>query len=44
MAPGAALAGIALVDRFDVDITRLPRTGDGMLVDPETGMVTLLSR
>ena len=32
------------LDRFDGDITALIRTGDELLVEPELGRVTILSR
>jgi len=41
MAQGAAFAGLPLVDRFDVDITRVIRTGDALTVDPAAGLVTV---
>ena len=42
MAQGAAFAGVAMIDRFDVDITRAIKTGDRLLIEPETGKVTIL--
>lgn len=42
MAQGAAFAGVAMIDRFDVDITRAIETGDRLLIEPETGKVTIL--
>ena len=39
MAQGAAFADIALVDRFEVDITQAVETGDEVTVDPATGFV-----
>jgi predicted aconitase with swiveling domain len=39
MAQGAAFAGVALIDRFDVDLTEEIRTGDRLVVDPESGTV-----
>ena len=39
MAQGAAHADMALVDRFDVDITEAIRTGDDVEVDPARGLV-----
>lgn len=39
MAQGAAFADVALVDRFDVDITEVIRTGDDVEVDPAEGQV-----
>lgn len=42
MAQGAAFAGVAMIDRFDVDITRAIETGDRLLIEPETGKVTIM--
>jgi len=39
MAQGAALANLALVDRFEADITGLLQTGDKVTVDPAAGLV-----
>ncbi|NQV99902.1 MAG: DUF126 domain-containing protein [Rhodospirillales bacterium] len=39
IAQGAAFGGIALVDRFDVNITARIITGDTVSVDPATGEV-----
>lgn len=44
IAQGAALAGIALVDRFDVDVTTAISTGDEIDVDPDSGTVRILAR
>ena len=42
LAQGAALANLALCDRFEAgDITTLIQTGDSVTVDPERGVVTL---
>jgi predicted aconitase with swiveling domain len=41
MAQGAALAGIALVDRFDVDITAEIKSRETVTVDPATGLLTV---
>ncbi len=41
IAQGAAFAGIALIDRFEVDITDAIRTGDKVRADPATGAVTV---
>ncbi len=41
IAQGAALADVALVDRFDVDITEVIRTGDDVHVDPAEGLVII---
>lgn len=41
---GAALANMTLCDRFeDGDITTLIKTGDQVVVDPEQGVVSILS-
>jgi len=42
MAQGAAFAGVAMIDRFDTDITRAIKTGDHLLVEPEAGKVTII--
>ncbi|HEV8678564.1 MAG TPA: DUF126 domain-containing protein [Stellaceae bacterium] len=44
LAQGAAFAGVALVDRFDGDVTDLIRTGDALRIDPAAGTVEILSR
>jgi predicted aconitase with swiveling domain len=44
LAQGAAFAGVALVDRFDGDVTGLIRTGDTLRVDPAAGVVEILNR
>jgi uncharacterized protein len=44
LAQGAAFAGVALVDRFAGDVTRLFCTGDLLRVDPAAGEVEILSR
>ena len=45
MAQGAALAGMAMCDRFaDGDVTALIRTGDEVSVDPAASLVTITSR
>ncbi len=44
LAQGAALAGVALVDRFAGDVTDLFRTGDTLRVDPAAGVVEILNR
>lgn len=41
MAQGAALAGIALVDRFDIDITEAIESGETVTVDPATGLLSV---
>ena len=44
LAQGAAFGGVALVDRFDGDVTQLIRTGDELRVDPSAGLVEILNR
>jgi hypothetical protein len=44
LAQGAAFGGVALVDRFDGDVTELFRTGDELRVDPSAGLVEILNR
>ena len=44
LAQGAALAGVALVDRFAGDVADLFRTGDTLRVDPASGFVEILNR
>jgi len=45
LAQGAALAGMTMCDRFaDGDITQLIQTGDHVIVEPETGRVTVQRR
>ena len=44
LAQGAAFGVIALVDRFDGDVTRIFRTGDDLRVDPTAGRVEILNR
>ena len=44
LAQGATFADLALLDRFDGDITALIRNGDELMVEPELGRVTILSR
>ena len=44
IAQGAAFGGVALVDRFADDVTRLFRTGDNLRVDPAAGTVEILNR
>jgi predicted aconitase with swiveling domain len=41
MAQGAAFAELAFMDRFEVDITRVLRSGTRVTVDPQAGTVTL---
>ncbi len=44
LAQGAAFAGVALVDRFEGDVTELIRTGDELRIDPPAGVVEILNR
>lgn len=44
LAQGAAFAGVALVDRFEADVTSLIRSGDTVRVDPAAGAVEILTR
>jgi uncharacterized protein len=44
LAQGAAFGGMALVDRFDGDVTTIFRTGDELRVDPAAGLVEILNR
>jgi predicted aconitase with swiveling domain len=43
MAQAAAFSGIALIDRFETDITRAIATGDQLEVDPAQGLVRVVS-
>jgi predicted aconitase with swiveling domain len=42
MAQGAAFADLPMIDRFDVDITAAIRTGEHVVVDPDSGILTVL--
>jgi uncharacterized protein len=44
LAQGAAFADLALVDRFDGDVTLLFRTGDQLRLDPAAGLAEILNR
>jgi predicted aconitase with swiveling domain len=44
LAQGAAFAGVALVDRFAGDVTQIFRTGDELRIDPQAGIVEILTR
>jgi predicted aconitase with swiveling domain len=44
VAQGAAFASVALVDRFESDVTQLFHTGDELRVDPAAGLVEILNR
>jgi hypothetical protein len=41
MAQGAAFAGLAFMDRFEVDITEAIQSGDRVTVDPQAGLVVI---
>jgi hypothetical protein len=43
MAQAAAFSGIALIDRFEHDITQAIATGDEIEVDPRRGLVRICS-
>jgi uncharacterized protein len=44
VAQGAAFGNVALVDRFEGDVTQIFRTGDELRVDPPAGVVEILNR
>jgi len=44
LAQGAAFGGVALVDRFEGNVTEIFRTGDELCVDPAAGLVEILNR
>jgi predicted aconitase with swiveling domain len=44
LAQGAAFAAVAMVDRFDGDVTDLIWTGDELRVDPSAGVVEIRNR
>ena len=44
LAQGAAFGGVALVDRFEGNVTEVFRTGDELRVDPAAGLVEILNR
>ena len=44
LAQGAAFGSVALLDRFESDVTQLIRTGDELRVDPAAGLVEILNR
>ena len=44
LAQGAAFAGVAMVDRFEGDVTDLIHTGDELRIDPAVGIVEILNR
>jgi len=44
LAQGAAFGSVALVDRFEGDVTRLFRAGDTLRVDPAACTVEILNR
>jgi predicted aconitase with swiveling domain len=41
MAQGAAFAGLPLIDRFDLDITRAVLSGETVEIDPVSGTVSV---
>jgi predicted aconitase with swiveling domain len=43
LAQGAAFAGIALLDRFEFDVTQRIPTGAELLLEPAEGRVTILA-
>ena len=44
LAQGAALAGMAMVDRFeDGDVTKILKTGDHLIVCPDEGKVIFVT-
>ena len=44
LAQGAVFGGVALVDRFESDVTQVFLTGDELRVDPSAGVVEILNR
>jgi uncharacterized protein len=44
LAQGAAFGGVALVDRFDGDVTQLFHSGDALRIDTTAGLVEILNR
>jgi predicted aconitase with swiveling domain len=44
VAQGAVFGNVALVDRFEGNVTALFRTGDTLRVDPAAGIVEVLNR
>ena len=44
LAQGAAFGGVALVDRFEGDVTQIFHTGDELRLDPSAGVVEILNR
>ncbi len=43
MAQGAAFADLPMIDRFDIDITGVIKTGEYVIVDPDAGTLTVRS-
>ena len=43
IAQGAAFGNVPLIDRFEGDITTMIKTGDQVEVDPQTGVVKIVS-
>lgn len=44
LAQGAAFGRLAMVDRFEGDVTDLIHTGDQLRIDPAAGLVEILNR
>jgi hypothetical protein len=44
LAQGAAFGSVALVDRFEGNVTEIFRTGDELRVEPAVGIVEILNR
>lgn len=44
LAQGAVFAGLALMDRFDGDVTSLIATGDELELDPAQGLISITQR
>ena len=44
LAQGAAFAEVALIDRFEGDVTDLIHSGDALRIDPAAGVVEILNR
>lgn len=44
LAQGAVFAGLALMDRFDGDVTSLIATGDELELDPAQGLISIAQR
>jgi hypothetical protein len=44
LAQGAVFAGLALMDRFDGDVTSLIATGDELELDPAQGLISIAQK